>query len=946
MAKKTVKTAKSIFSPISTFVINNKPITIIALVGLIVFGLLSYTTFLRREGFPPVAVPISVGAGQYFVDDATQVDVDVAQPINDLISGLDGVESVQTNSRPNTFSFAAGLDDTLTSDEANTLIAETINDAGILPSGAEFMMIQIDAAKLLGDYDIIVSVFSRTDQSTADLEAAATDLASRLTSLDLVERAELESQFITNPLDPTDQFKSTFGRAYDAQDGVFRESATIGVTGQVGDDFDLFKLDDAVSAELDAYSTSQADFTSVATNDLSTSVSQDIDSLQSNVIFGALIVTIVSAILISWRVSILTAFFIVAVLLVSVAVLYAVGLTLNTITLFSLVLALGLFVDDATIIAESIYAKRDPKKKPVTVVKEAIDSIGSASFSGTITTVLVFSPLLFITGILGDFIFQMPLTVIISLLVSFFLSITLIPLLANYTILGEKQAATNRTAFLSDFLVGKLQLLKTRPMIGKLYGWGMIMFSLALIFIGGIFFGRLGFDIFPSGKDGNQAVVNINFDQGTDLATAEAITDDITDDIESVFGDYLVRAHAINESQANENLAPILIEITPFTERSITSVELIERLEDQIGEIDGADVTASASAGGPPSVEFPFLAQVSVQDGDINQSIAAGQAIIDFLGTHEEVVQSDETVRLEKSELGFTESVVRLDGDQFIEVRAGFNVDATTGTVDELIAAVESEFDDSRMSAFGLAASDISFDLGQESDFAESFNALPFVSLAVLGIMYVLLFMQFGSFAPTKKQGFVAKALSFRPALLVPSLILLALPFSFFGVGVGLFVTDNPLSFFVMIGLIGLIGIAVNNTILLTDNAKHHQAQGKDPVDAISNALHERFRPLLTTTVTTLAALLPLALFNPFWEALAFTIIFGLFSSTILVVLAFPYYYLACEYLRRRYGYWGILIVIASIALLMAGSQIGLPLVGIVPILLLLDAYVFRRTEA
>jgi len=104
----------------------------------------------------------------------------------------------------------------------------------------------------------------------------------------------------------------------------------------------------------------------------------------------------------------------------------------------------------------------------------------------------------------------------------------------------------------------------------------------------------------------------------------------------------------------------------------------------------------------------------------------------------------------------------------------------------------------------------------------------------------------------------------------------------------------------VQVGLIGLIGIAVNNTILLTEYANQEKRAGIRTIDAISNAVQKRFRPLITTTLTTVVALLPLALSDPFWEALAFTIIFGLISSTILVIFSFPYYFLGAEWLRMR----------------------------------------------
>ena len=151
----------------------------------------------------------------------------------------------------------------------------------------------------------------------------------------------------------------------------------------------------------------------------------------------------------------------------------------------------------------------------------------------------------------------------------------------------------------------------------------------------------------------------------------------------------------------------------------------------------------------------------------------------------------------------------------------------------------------------------------------------------------------------------VLLAVQFR-SIVQPLLIVSAIPFATLGVGLGLRLTGNPLSFFVMIGLIGLIGIVVNNTILLVDAANQERAAGADPADAIARAVARRFRPLLATTSTSVVGLAPLAIADPFWEPMAVTIMVGLVSSTALVVTAFPFYYVIVESgrvaVRRRFG--------------------------------------------
>src|SRR5262249_34438853 len=140
-------------------------------------------------------------------------------------------------------------------------------------------------------------------------------------------------------------------------------------------------------------------------------------------------------------------------------------------------------------------------------------------------------------------------------------------------------------------------------------------------------------------------------------------------------------------------------------------------------------------------------------------------------------------------------------------------------------------------------------------------------------------------------------AFQFR-SLLQPILIFMAIPFSLFGIMLGLDLTNNAISFFALLGFFALVGLSIKNTILLTDFANQARRQGLSAVDSAVAALRERFRPLFATSATAVVSLIPLALSSPFWQGLAVVLIFGLLSSTFLVVSVFPYYYLGAEYLR------------------------------------------------
>jgi len=218
--------------------------------------------------------------------------------------------------------------------------------------------------------------------------------------------------------------------------------------------------------------------------------------------------------------------------------------------------------------------------------------------------------------------------------------------------------------------------------------------------------------------------------------------------------------------------------------------------------------------------------------------------------------------------------------NKVIELKAGFDSNDTSTLVNIAKAEVEKYLDDPD-NRFGLDKSDFKFDFGSESSNQESFKGVIYALPILLIAMYILLAIQF--------KGFIQ-----------PLLIFMAVPFSLPGVAIGLTLTNNPISFFAVVGFFALIGISVNNTIMLVDFANQKRREGFGPRESMAKAIEARIRPLLVTSITAVVALLPLVLTDPFWESLAVTLMFGLISSTILVTTIFPYYYLAVEKLRSK----------------------------------------------
>ncbi len=838
------------------------------------FGVFSYAFLLPREGFPPVDVPVSVAAGGYFVDNPDQVDADVTSPLADAVLARDEVESVQSFSRASSFTVIANLESNVTSVEGAAVLDEVV--AGLdLPPEAQVFTQSIDASKFLDEgYDILIGVYGSEQSSGEELEAAANAIVEDITHPDIAS-AQVEEIFDSgvNPATGEPVTLEVGFNQLTGDDGVFRPSIAIGV--KANDGVDSLAIRDATDEALAVASGNLPEgFEAVVAIDFATLVRQQISSLQGNVLTGIAVVAVIALLWISWRASIVTALFILTVLCASVGGLYLVGISLNTISLFALILALGLFVDDAIVITEAIDAFRSDGEDDLSVIRRAINRVGSASVSGTLTTVLVFAPMLLIGGILGGFIRILPITVILSLLLSLFLSLIFIPVASRFLVLPAPRAngPLNRAEAAVARRVSSLPGLRGRK--GILVGMAGFALSLLLFFVGvGVFAPRVGFNIFPPSKDSINIALEVTYEPGTPIEEAKAIALEVNQEAADLLGEELELGYLYI---GNANSALAQYNLTPIGGRP-TVHELVDRLQTIGDSRTDARVVFSAISNGPPEALFPFTMQVYGED--LDTLVAAGEALrVDLDGRQLELANGEEFSVIE-TDLALDDVVAREDGRRLIEVRARFDNDSVTATTAAAQEYIESAYDEQSLAALGLDAQALGFDFGLESDNQESFNSLPTAFGIALILMLILLVIQFRSTVQWV-------------------LVLLAIPFSFFGVFGGLLLTDNPLSFFVMLGLIGLIGIAVNNTILLVDFANQERDAGHDRRTAIENAIRQRFRPLVATSLTTVGGLLPLALSDPFWEGLAFTIIFGLLSSTFLVIVSFPYYYLGIEALR------------------------------------------------
>ncbi|MCA9343271.1 efflux RND transporter permease subunit, partial [Candidatus Saccharibacteria bacterium] len=373
-AKTVIFTKKdnSRLSKLSLFFFDKPRLTALLFVFIFAFGILSYTTLLKREGFPSINIPVASVSGAYFVNDANKVDQQVTLPISKLASEQEGVASVSATSYPNFFSVIVQYNDSVDAQIAAQSLEQSIKDSNILPSQAQvsvnapyFSPIGISSRPL----DAAISFYAKENQPTSDIVLNADKFADELKQKNL---SLVSDVFVLNPFEQaqnpvtgkTEIVQKTFDRFGHAvnngneQTNEFYNSVLIGIAMIEG--ADLLKFDEQVrDATQEIISQGQfPGYEATVSASYAPSIEENISELQRELIIALIAVLIVGSIVIAFRASAITVISLVLVIFAVIGLLYIFGYTLNVITLFALILSLALLVEDTIIMTEAIDAKR------------------------------------------------------------------------------------------------------------------------------------------------------------------------------------------------------------------------------------------------------------------------------------------------------------------------------------------------------------------------------------------------------------------------------------------------------------------------------------------------------------------------------------------------------------------------------------------------------------
>ncbi|MBI3728140.1 MAG: efflux RND transporter permease subunit [Burkholderiales bacterium] len=623
------------------------------------------------------------------------------------------------------------------------------------------------------------------------------------------------------------------------------------------------------------------------------------------------------------------------------------GYTLNTVTLLSLALVVGVLVDDAIVEIENIARHLHMGKTPMQAAMEAADEIGMAVIATTFALVAVFLPTAFMGGVPGLFFKQFGWTAVIAILASLVVARLLTPMMAAYIMKSPKPGKAGvhgqKDGWIMTHYMKTMQWCLHHRLITMIAATIFFFSSIGLVFL-------LPTGFVPS-ADRAQTQVNIELPPGSTLAETRIVAEQArvaimkNKEIINVFS-------SIGGGSSGDAFAPGAAAEARRAVLTVTAVHRNKR-KDSIADIDAkiraevADISGARFNVGPPDTGVKM--QLVLQSEDPLALLEAAQKVERELRTLKGVGNVSSSASLVRPEiivrpdsaraadLGVTASAigetVRVatagDYDQAlpklnlsqrqvpIRVKLPDSFRADLAEIERLtvpgkngpvmlgsVASVTMESGPAQIDRLNRKRNvtlDVELGNRQLGEVNEEARALPSmknlppsVSIAELGDAQEMqaLFASFGIAIMIGVLCIYGVLVLLFKDFLQPVTILAALPLSIGGAFVALLVTGRALSMPSMIGLIMLMGIVTKNSILLVDYAVLAREAGMTRFDALVDACHKRSRPIIMTTIAMGAGMMPLALgwgADPsFRSPMAIAVIGGLITSTLLSLLVVP----------------------------------------------------------
>lgn len=770
------------------------------------------------------------------------------------------------------------------------------------------------------------------------------DSEGNLSLITLSQVAEVE---LTPEKSKTDSFVS-------GQDGQAQNAVTLNVFKSNGGN--IVNIANSIDKEIESINQNLPDGVSIIkTTDNAYYIKSDISTLSISGIQTMIIIFIALLLFLTVKEAFVAAIAVPLIFLVTFSVIYFTGETLNGLTIFSLILALGLVVDTSIVIVEGIHEKRIEGLSPFNSAKYALSKFKWPLIAGTATTIAAFAPMLLVSGIVGDFIRTIPIVLTITLTASLIVSFLITPTLAS-TLLGSKQKAHGG---LKDEIVEKLKIFYRSTLETLLYSKALRAVVIAITSIA--FFISLSFPVlgilkaqlFPV-TDVPFFYINFEAEEGTDLQTTREYARSIETELKNLdsvenyvinLGRQVDLADSLSQSAIKSNTGHFVVNLKEDTKNRDKSYEITSSLRETLDALQTplVDITIAEDSAGPPTsaplevrITGPDIEQLEIISNQIKDEVQSIEGFInistDFDNNTEELL-----INLDQDILSF----YQLSNSQVIQALSTFSTgnkigeleingedydltlyleNTETKTIAELQSfQIQTPSGSVPLGSLGQITSDTSIQTIPRIDEERSVRVrasldegyiiadlLPTATEAIDNLELPTGYSTaLGGEDEDIQQSFTELFSSMIIAVILILIILVmvfnsfrqtfivmaSVPLSIIGIFPGLALLGLPLSFPAFLGVVMLTGIVVNDAIVLMDQINENRQNQMDIKTSIIEGSSARLVPILLTSITTIFGLIPITLTDEFWRGLGYSVIFGMLAATFLTLIIIPTLY-------------------------------------------------------
>ena len=765
-----------------------------------------------------------------------------------------------------------------------------------------------------------------------------------------------------------DRFSETPNASY------YNGDLSVNVTITSTNTEDLIGAAEKVKVYIDDFNQKYNNVQLSVVSDLSTTLTQRTQLLTENAIMGMILVLLFLSLFLNTRLAFWVAFGLPVAFLGMFIFAPMVNVTINVLSLFGMIIVIGILVDDGIVIAENIYQHYEKGKKPIQAAIDGTMEVIPPIVSAIITTILAFSIFLFLDGRIGDFFGEVSVIVILTLVVSLVEALIILPAHLAHSKALRKQNNAPKTGIAKVFsqlrVINKMGDRAMAWMRDKLYSpvlrfaleYKMLTFSFFVLALfltfgsigGGIirtaFFPRIASDriavelLMPNGTNEKVTDSIISLIQEKATIVNEELTEEYLKGTDKVLFENMIKNVGPGSSAAT-----LVINLLPGEERpdAIRADLVTSRLRELVGPVFGVESLIYGSGGnfgGDPvsvallgnNIEELKAAKAELKSAMVGNSLLKDVADNDpagikeiqlelkdnayllgldlrnvmnqvragFFGTQaqrfqrgqDEIrvwVRYDRENRSSISDLDEMRIVTptgsrvplkeiadykiqrgdvainHLDGQREIRISSDIK-DPDNTSAPDMLAWIRNEVMPDIQSKYPSVTASYE---GQNRERNKLTDSLNFVGPVVLFLIYITIAFTFRSFSQ-------------------PLLLLLLIPFSLTAVSWGHWIHGFPVNILSMLGIIALIGIMVNDGLVLIGKFNGNLREGMSFDDAIFEAGRSRFRAIFLTSVTTIAGLAPLLLEESrqaqFLIPMAISIAYGIGFATVLTLVMLP----------------------------------------------------------